>query len=404
MALATTSRVNFRSALEATYGATAASTARRKVRITGESLQFNQTFDKSKEIRSDRQIAEQILLGASGQGGFQAEMLYNEYDAFMESALLSTFLAFGVKGVSPSLTTPTFAANTLTQTGGTSFATIAKGQWVQIQGCTGTYLPNNGVFQSSLSVAATATVLTFEGTPFSQTGAATGTVTISTSRLTNGTAFRTHNLEVEFNDIAQFLTVVGVGFNKLSFGATANQVATLQFDTVSAKALAMTATSNLNGTDDVNFPTTYSPINATSNVAKLYEAGAVIPNTFVKSLSFDLENGLAAQMAIGSLAPVGCRPGTLNVTGKMSVYLADGSIYNKFVNNVPSSLAIVLCDGPVGTGNGYVITLPSLRYTDANAVAGGIDQDMMVELTFAAKIDVLTGKMIIVDRFGAAAN
>lgn len=399
----TSSRAQLRMAVEATYGAVAAATGRRKVRMTGESLSPGFQFDKSKEIRPDRQTSDVILLATSASGGFNIELAYKEYDDFFESALQGTYVAFGTNGVSPTLVSPTFAATTLTQTGGTSFATIGLGQWVQISGCTTTHTANNGWWQTSLTVPATATVLTFESPAAFTTGAAPGTVTISTSRLTNGTTLRSHNLEVEFADVTQFLTFLGMGTNKMSLNLTSGAIATGSFDFVGKGVLPMAGATSLVGSDAVAYPTSYGVLNATSNVAKLYEAGAALSGVFVKSVSFDLDNALRAQMAIANLGAVGLGNGSITLTGKMSVYFADATLFNKCLNNTSSSLALGLADSTsLGSANGYVITLPAIEYTNAQVVAGSLDQDVMVDMDFTAKIDTISGKMILIDRMGAA--
>lgn len=399
--LASSSRVQLRSALEATFGSEVSATERRKVRMTGESFNYSLKFDNSKEIRSDRQTSDAILLGAEASGGFNFEWSYREYDDYIEDCLQASFVAFGTGGVSPTLTTPTFAASTLTQTGGTSFATIALGQWLSISGCTAGHAVNNGVWQSSLTTPATATVITFEGTPFAVTGASAGTVTISTSRATNGTTQRSRLFEVEFADLTKFLTFRGMTGSKLSAQINDQAIATGAFAYMGSDALALTGSSNLPGTDNVVYPTAYAVLNTSSNVFKLYEAGAVLSGgAHAKSISFDIDNALRQQTAISSIAPVGIGSGTLKITGKISIYFASSTLYDKFVNNTTTSIAVVLKDA---AGNGYAITFPAVEYTGAQLVAGAIDQDIMVELDFTAKIDTVSGKMVLVDRFGAAA-
>ncbi len=403
MSNSTSSRVKLRSALESVaFGDHSTATLRRTVRFTGESLSAQFQFEKSKEIRSDRQFANSIMLGISAAGGVNFEAIYREYDAFFEAALQSSFVAFGGgTGAPVVLGTPTFTTTSLTQTAGTSFATLAKGQWFQIRGCTGACLANNGVWQNSMTVAATATVITSD-TAVWVAGAATGSVTLSSSRLVNGTTLRTYDLEEEFNDITQFVTFRGMGVNKLSMAIASKAVIGGSFDFMGKDILAMTATSNLPGTDDVLFPTTTPVMNATSNVAKLYEAGvAIAAGIFVKSISFDLNNALRAQDAIANLAPIGLGNGTIVLTGKMDVYFANATLFNKAVNNQISSLAFVMMDGPVGTGNGYAVTFPQITFTGADVNAGSIDQDLIAAMTWEASVDLLSGKMMLVDRFGA---
>lgn len=394
------SLVKLRSTLEGTYGDHTTGSLRRTIRFAGESLSAQLAYDKSKEIRPDRQLANSILMGLSAQGGINFEAIYKEYDDYLEGALQGTFAAFGAGGPI-AVTSPVFTTTTLTQTGGTSFVAIGKGQWFQIRGCTGPCAPNNGIWQASLTVPTSATVITTD-TAVWTAGSATGTVTVSSSRLTNGVTLRTWDFEENFTDVVQFLTYRGMGVNKLSMGLQSKAVVTGTFDLLGKDVLPMTGTSNLIGTDNVSFPTTTQVMNATSNVAKLYEAGVALPaGVFVKALSFDLDNALRAQDAIAQLSPVGLGNGAIKLTGKMDVYFSNATLYNKAINGTLSSIGFSIMDGPVGTGNGYFVTLPQIVYTGAVVNAGSLDQDLMASMTFEASLDPLSGKMILVDRFGS---
>lgn len=399
MPLASSSRTNLRSAQEVTFGAVTAATGRRRIRNTGSSFKYALAFDKSKEIRADRQTSDHILLGASAAGGMNIEMIYKEYDAYLAAALQNTYVAFNTTGTSPTLTSPTFTANTLTQTGGTSFATLAKGQWISIVGNTGATIANNRVLQVSLSVPATATVITFEGSPALVAGAATGVITLSGSRLVNGITQPSFAMEVEYADVTQFQTLLGMTVNKFSVALASKAIATGSFDFIGVGGLPLATTSNLPGTDDVLFPSGYDVLNCSSNVTQILEANAALTaGTFVKALSFDIDNALAVQDAIQNLNGVGIRANRLNVTGKMSVYFANATIYNKFFQNNTSSLSVQIKDA---AGNGYVFGLPAIEYTDGGLSVGSLDQDIMIDISFAAKIDPISGSMVTVDRFGA---
>lgn len=396
--LASSSRTNLRSAVEATFGSITAATGRRKVRNTGSSFKYGKAFDMSKEIRSDRQVSDHIYLGDSASGGFNFELGYREYDAYMIAALQGTKVAYGTDGVGPTITSPTFTANTLTQTGGTTFATLAKGQWIKISGCTGATLTNNRVIQVSLTVAASATVITFEGSPALVTGVATGTVIISAARWTNGTVQPSFNFEVEYNDVTQFQTLLGMTANKMSLSFASKAIVTGTFDFLGAGGLALSGASNLVGTDDVLFPTAYDVMNSSSNVASILEANAALTaGTFVKSLSLDVDNALAVQEAIMNASAVGIRSGSVKISGKMGIYFANSTVYNKFFNNTTSSISVQASDA---AGNGYVVSLPAIEYTDSGLTVGSKDTDIILDVSFGAKIDAVSGAMILIDRFG----
>lgn len=64
-----------------------------ELRFTSESLQHEITTDTSKEIRSDRQVADVVQLGASSTGQVQFEVSYRVADPLFEAALGGTWTA-----------------------------------------------------------------------------------------------------------------------------------------------------------------------------------------------------------------------------------------------------------------------------------------------------------------------
>lgn len=395
MPLGNSSRTNLRLAKEVTFGVVAGATGRRKIRNTGSSFSLATAFEMSKEIRSDRQTPDHILLGYNAAGSMNFELSNREYEEFMIAALQGSLVEFG-SGGSATIASPTFTTSTLTQTGGSTFVNLRPGQWVRIAGITGGLVANNGVWQVSLSVAPTATVLTFEGTPFSA-GSATGTVTLSAGRIENGTTQPSYLIEPEYNDVTQFQTFLGMTVNKMTLNLASRSIITGGFDFIGSSAMALTGTSNLPGTDSGSFPTAFDVLNASNNVASIYEGGAALSGTFVKSLSLEIDNGLQMQDAVGQLGLAGIRANRLSVKGKMSVYFSSSTLYNKFINNNNSSVAFRMQDSST---NGYVVSMPAVEYTAADLKVGSLDQDVMVDLDFAAKIDTVTGKMIAIDHFG----
>ena len=82
------------------------------------------------------------------------------------------------------------------------------------------------------------------------------------------------------------------------------------------------------------------------------------------------------------------------------MYFADGTYYDKFLAATASSLSLRVQNG--AGGEGYVLTLPNIKYTDGSYPTPGINQDIMVTLPFQALRDTTTGQQIILDRGGAA--
>jgi hypothetical protein len=87
----TSNRVQLATVRETTLGTTPNTPRMRNARMTGESLQFNQTFVDSMELRSDRMLADPIKTMASSQGAINIELNY-PVDSSPESDMLRSAL------------------------------------------------------------------------------------------------------------------------------------------------------------------------------------------------------------------------------------------------------------------------------------------------------------------------
>lgn len=400
MPLASSSRLALRYKPEATFATPVSASNCYGLRITGESLNYDLKTDTSNEIRSDRQITDLIPVDAEGNGGFSFEMSYAEYDSFIEAVLQGTWTVFGTNGVSAAVpTSATFAAGTLTAggatTGANAFTNLVMGQWVKIAGST---ISGQNIWaQVSTTVPPTSTVLTFQGTPFTGlTGNGGVAVTVSGARVVNGTTQRSFTLEKNFGDISQTVTYKGMVHNKLSLKLASGALLTGESEFLGQGASQQAGTL-LNAS--VTASTANAVMNGVSNVANILEGGAALSGTYIKSLSLDISNNLRGQDAIGTLGNVGVASGTVEVTGSIELYFADGTLYQKFINNTSSSLSFRINDASL---NGYVFTLPNVKYSGGKINAGGINQDVMVSLNFQALRDSVSGNTIVIDRAGTA--
>jgi hypothetical protein len=146
----------------------------------------------------------------------------------------------------------------------------------------------------------------------------------------------------------------------------------------------------------------FNIMSGVSGLGAIFEGGTNMTGSFVKSLSLQLDNKLRARDGLFNLGAVSIGSGTLEVSGSMEVYLADGSLYDKFLAVTPTSIQVRMVDP---SGNGYVIQLPNVNFKDAKVQAGAKDQDAMITLPFDSTLDSSsgsTGKTIIIDRVGVA--
>lgn len=396
--LASTTRAQIRYIVESVFGTIPVAGNPNNMRVTGESMVYDINNEVSKEIRSDRQITDVIPVSAQAVGGQNFELSYCEFDTFLEAVSQGAWGVYGTKGVGTTFS-GTFAAGSITAAvapvGANAFTTLVAGQWIRVTAPATPAIDGKWVKLHAVT-APTSTVITLDAsTPLSVAGPIANSL-ISASRLTNGTTQRSFSIEKAFNDVVQFFGYRGMTASKLSLAFQTGAIVTGNFDFMGKDGVRGAVTA-LPGAPIASL--SYDVMNAVSGVGQIFEGGAPLTSTFIKSVNLDLDNKLRGQTAIGTLGNVGIGSGSLQITGTMEVYLADGTLYDKFVNNTASQLSLRAFDG---AGNGYVLTLPKLKYTDAKVVAGSIDQDAMISLPFTAMMDPTTGKTFILDRAGVA--
>ena len=98
--LASSSLVQVRYIVEATFGVIPVTGNPKELRVTGESLDYTITKEASKEINSTRTISSVTSVTAAASGGINAEFSYQEYDDLIAATLQSTWTVFGTAGIS----------------------------------------------------------------------------------------------------------------------------------------------------------------------------------------------------------------------------------------------------------------------------------------------------------------
>ena len=403
MTLASSSLTQVTYIAESTFGVIPVAGNAKKLRITGESLDFQITKEASKEINDSRTTSAVTSTGASASGGIQAEMSYHEYDDLLAATLQSTWTAFGTNGVSATAVI-TFTATTLTAsiaTAGTSdWSTLAKGQWFLVNA--GADANNGKLLRVSTTVAPTDTVITLSTATPAVISASVAGCTIATSRLTHGTTQSSFTIQRANADVSQYMAYAGMTPSKFSINVATAAMTTLSFDFM-GKDATRDGTTQMPGTDIASHThEVHSGVTGSSCI--LWEGGAPITGTYVKTLALNFDNALRAQGAICSLGAVGIGSGTIVLGGSLSVYFADGTLFDKFKANTNSSISFSSLDS---TGNGYVFTVPIANISSWKTTAGGKDADMMVDVQFTGLRDASNAtaglqKAIFIDRVGVA--
>jgi hypothetical protein len=205
--------------------------------------------------------------------------------------------------------------------------------------------------------------------------------TWSTNVLKNGTTQKSFTLEKTFENGAtdQYHRFAGAVANTLSLNMQVGQIVTGSFGflcknmTVAQSAIAGSSYTAVNSNP---------VINAAANFASLTMTGVTGPE--LTALTMNITNNLANQAVIGSLASRGIRTGRFEVTGEMTAYFETAEAMDLFLAGTGADLSFNI--GGASTLK-YQFDVGTLKFENAQIVAGGNDQDVMVQLTYRGLYD-----------------
>lgn len=399
MTAASANRMGLRIAEQATFDQGAAVNGL-DLRYTSESLQPEVGSTQSQEIRADRLVPDLIQTARGASGAINMEVSYNFIDRTDSPAPFSLFegILLSDASWSAAFTPNTQASTNITVTtptaviAGTGIGTgLAVGDWIKLTGS-----PNAATNDTFCRVSAAATdsitVDTIDANVIDQSGAAL-TVT-RLDYIEHGTTDHFYTLDKQFNDIARYETLVGMGANTSSWQVNANGILTCSIGFVGKLANALSSTIGISATD-LQTAQTGTVMTAVTN-AKVSLGG--FPATVVTGLNFNTTNNLAGRDVVGVLGAHSLRQGQLGITGTVEMLLTTGLPaieYAKLANQSLSQMGIQMIDSNT---QGYIFDVPRLKYSAGSAQNPGINQDIPLSLSFTGILDTNKGRSMRVWR------
>jgi hypothetical protein len=309
----------------------------------------------------------------------------------------------GFEGVSGDLAAVTSGGNGLTSTtlDFTTFG-LAAGRWIKLgdgdnAGHSFATAACNGFCRIS---AVAAHKLSFDVVRRAgwRTGAGVALRAFIGDAVVNGSTLRTSTIERQYLDHqpADYEYFTGQALNVLAIDAKQAAIATYT-KTYLGKAASITW-ARATGATDVAAPS-YGVLNTSSNVGRIgFNGSAIAGPNFVMSASFNINNNLRAQKAIGALGAIGVGNGEFTVTGKLQTYFGDASVYNQILNNTLTSF-----DMRLGRSDGNRETLlfdfPAIKLSSGSPAVSGKNQDVMIDAGFQAVMHATLGYTMSLGRF-----
>lgn len=390
MSFASSNRTGLKRVKEVTWGVTPVSPVLSNIRYTGESLDDGITTEKSKEIRSDRMVADLIITDAAVSGDVNFELSYTSFDDLFESSFMSAWgNNVAIVGVAADIST---TAGGLSSATAGKFSTVTVGAVVRLSGFTNP--GNNGYFYVT---AASALALTLDPPPAAvETPAGVLAHVTSAGRLRNGITEQSYTIVEIFNDATTLTRRHFLGMRVKGFTLDMKTAALLtgKFSFIGKSA---NYTETAFGGETTAADTTTDVMNCVTNIQTIEFDGSVLGSPgAVMSLTLELDNGHRPQKGLGYLGNVGVVASQLSVKATASQYFESKDEADKFKAATSFRFAFVLVDN---NGNAYVFTLPRCKYDTFKVNSSQLDTDVMAQTTFQALRDPITNCMVQLDRF-----
>ena len=388
--MADSNRTKLSMALEDSFGGGSTGT-NYELRLLSESVKSDLTLATSDEIRSYRDIPELNLTDKGTSGSLNGEL---SWEAFAREQLKWSMMSSAWSDSGSDVTVQTSISTEMAPSGypkryshgGAGFANDpVVGQWLYITGANAA--ASNG-FHKVAAVATTPIISWFEVEEAIGANETTQITIKMLPQVVNGTSFNSCVIQRQYTDItnanARFL---GQAISGFSLDASGTDTVKFNLDITGLSESTITDAS-LDAIDTDADPVTYPTMTTSEGVVWVRENAADYACT---SFQFQVGNNLRKKYALGTLGALDFNEGDFEVTGSMQAYFEDSTAYDKFLNQTETSLSICISDGTSTKGHAFIFDFPMVKFTDAQRVAGGRNQDIIADISWQALYDANEG-------------
>jgi len=361
-----------------------------EVRLTGESFSEQKTRTRPEEIKADGFVSHALTTQVQATGGLNFALSFGTYDDLLGGLLNSDFA--GPLTIQSTVTTGVITVHELgttplTNLGGSGFAcneagifdNVIAGSWVRVSGYA-TNPTNNGLFRVTAVDGPNIEIQVSEtagagGANLIDAEVSTGSeVNIQGDNLRNNVNFRSYFFEKQLS-ANLFLVYSG---SYISDGNLTAQVGGFLEGTFNflcaSEDLGATGGTATSGTGPAVAAPAGRVIDTVAGFSQL-EQNDVAISAVVQGISWTVtKNNARAQYGLGAANAQGMARGTIDVSGTMSVYFTDFTLYNLYKAETDQIISFAALDD---TGDGYIFTLPGATLMNPTIVAGGPDTDIV---------------------------
>ncbi len=214
----------------------------------------------------------------------------------------------------------------------------------------------------------------------------------STNTLKVGTNLQTFSIEDSLNDVNVFRMFTGVTVGSMNLSIAPNQMAQATFNLVGKDAVVTTTSAKPTKTAAAG----HQPFDSCSGSIKIGNAGGTPAATAtITSLELSINNDVSPAFVVGSCSAAQLEFGMATVSGTLSAYVEDNTIYNRFLNETETAIEFTLSN-PAGN-RPYTFLIPRAKLNSGDMPVSGPKSRIMT-LGFSGIYDSSTNTVLQVQR------
>jgi hypothetical protein len=199
---------------------------------------------------------------------------------------------------------------------------------------------------------------------------------------------KSFTFEQAFSDIATYIQYTGVVANTFTLDSPIDGFTTVSFGLIAGGSTTSDISIDADGYTPYTLTDPYTHCGGT-----ILEGIPLAPLATVQSLNLTIDNGIEPAFVWGNCEAEQLLPGKINVTGTLTAYFPNRTLYQKFLDEESSALQFTLVQG----GNSHQFFLPNIKFTSAETPIEGTGPIISTH-SFRALYDVAEDSGVVVTR------
>lgn len=216
--------------------------------------------------------------------------------------------------------------------------------------------------------------------------------TFATNTLKVGSVLKTFSIEDSMADVGVFRMFTGVTVGQLSISVAPNQMVNTTFNLVGKDVNTTTVSAKPTKVQ----PSGNAPFDSCSGSVRIGNAGgSPTAVATITGIELNISNDTSAAFVVGDCSATGLEYGMATVTGTITAFFEDQTLYNRFVNETETVIEFTLSNA--ANNRPYTFTIPRAKFNSGDLPVSG-PKSRILTANFSGIYDATSNTVLQVTR------